>query len=78
MLQVDKGVLLPASRQSSNRAPKYPWKQMSIGDSFFVPVEDMGRKEIIRKTVLSCAFRQKPMKFATRMQANGIRVWRIE
>lgn len=70
MFHVDKGLPIPhaATRQ------RYPWKEMDIGDSFFVA--DGNQKSI------ACAAYQATARlgwrFITRTVDGGIRVWRTQ
>lgn len=52
---------------------RYPWKQMAIGDSFFV----VGGKQ---QTVASAANEESKRhggRFRTSIQDGGVRVWRV-
>jgi hypothetical protein len=72
-IKIDKNVPMP---QEAARA-KYPWKQMEIGDSFFVPAN--GKSTRYRRNCLqSNAHGQVPRKFAVRLEEGGVRVWRVE
>lgn len=75
MLKIDKGIPIP--RHSKGPKPKYPFAQMSIGDSFFAAES---------KSTLSAASYQRAKrlggKFTMRATVEdgvpGYRVWRIE
>ena len=71
-LKSDKPV--PAPRMGA--VPKYPWREMNIGEYFFVPRTDYKNEN----------YRPKPnaalnMKIATRKRCEngitGIKIWRI-
>lgn len=56
------------------RPPKYPWRQMEVGDTFFVP----GRTQrCLRKD--AAAYRPMQFRIKTVMVKGeiGVRVWRI-
>jgi hypothetical protein len=53
---------------------KYPLKQMSVGDSFFVSTSSGGRR--VAAAIGSCA-RNLGMRVALRNQGDGWRIWRI-
>lgn len=71
MMQVDKNIPLPNAKTSGN---KYPWRQMEVGDSFLV----QNREHANVCSVAANAGKRYGMKFATRKEADGVRVWRIE
>jgi len=73
-LKIDKNV--PLSRSSSG-TPKYPWSDMQVGDSFFIP-------QISQRTrggLYTCAQRAAAIKITVRSVTEngveGVRVWRI-
>ena len=57
---------------------KYPFKEMEIGDSFFVDT-DGSKKEIARalNRLAPACQRLKPLKFTVRTEGTGVRCWRI-
>lgn len=68
MYTVDKGVPLPKSASQA----KYPWSEMAVGDSFFVP----SMTESARGGLTSIA-KSRGIKISTRKMDGGIRVWRV-
>lgn len=70
---VEKGIKVPPPRGGSGRHPKYPFYEMKIGESFVVTEE---RDRIA--SAASYAGKRKAMKFATRVEGDGVRVWRVE
>lgn len=76
MIQIDKGVPIPPHVRGQG-APKYPWREMEIGDSFFV--SDRHRRSI--SAAASSARQHRGHQFATRSVTengvDGIRVWRV-
>lgn len=73
IIKLDKGIPLPP-RVKTGRATKYPWKDMEVGDSFFVP-GGPGVDHSLR-TSASHRGRLDACKYAVRKVANGFRVWR--
>ena len=70
--KIEKNVPLPRSRS------KYPWTEMEVGDSFFVPGRD-------GDAVIGCFGKQAKdwgWKFSARTRHEqgifGVRVWRIK
>jgi len=74
---IEHNIPTPKNRYS----PKYPWNEMEVGDSFFVPIEST--KPInVRGSVAGINRRRQDAKFfASSVRENGkpigIRVWRI-
>jgi hypothetical protein len=77
MFKIEKKV--PTPPKPTNSRAKYPWREMDIGDSFFVPCkkEDMVK---FRKSLgaCACAPKLKPLKFTVRYVDGGVRVWRVK
>lgn len=78
--KIEKGVPAPGvdSRRTSRR---YPFNEMKIGDSFFVPLN--GKEPIrVQSNVMSSArtFRKTGAKFTSSISHDppGVRVWRVE
>ena len=67
-IKIDQNVPIPARE---NR--KYPFKQMEIGESFFVPGK-------ISSDLSTAIYRPKKFTFRTTIESGvkGVRVWRIE
>ena len=75
MIKIDKGIPIPAPNNGPK--PRYPFAQMSVGDSFFAAKS--------RNTILASAWRHTKIhggKFTMRATVEdgvtGCRVWRIE
>ena len=73
MFQIEKGIEIPA--RTRNTEPKYPFKQMAVGDSFFVPCTEEDSKKV-RNSISSSAWSAK-VKHVTRIAEGGLRVWRV-
>lgn len=56
------------------RTHKYPFREMQVGDSFFVPAVPIG------KLAGSASYvqRQTGYKFRLRTVEGGVRVWRVQ
>ncbi len=69
--KIEKEVALPPMWDRST----YPFEEMEIGDSFFVP----GRENCERVRAMASYKNKSHMKkFIIRTFSDGIRVWRIE
>lgn len=72
MIEIEKGIEMPD--RPLGKPPKYPWREMEVGDSFFVPnmnTADFGGGA-------STAGKRLGKKFSCRREGNGVRVWRVE
>lgn len=77
MFQIESGIPIPP-RRSPNIAV-YPFAEMNVGDSFFVPKSDGGTVTAALSRVQSAAgahSRRHGGKFSIRRQDDGVRVWR--
>jgi len=65
-IKIDKGVPLPPPHRSHRI---YPWNEMAVGDSFFIPDTKN----------YSAAYQAKKLGFkvTTRRENGGVRIWRI-
>lgn len=68
--KIDKGIELTEAVTRGNN--KYPWDEMEIGDSFFVP----GRKLHNFLATLDNRNRKNGAHFVARTVEGGVRVWR--
>jgi hypothetical protein len=73
MIKIDKGILLPA-RSCKGRPAKYPWRQMDVGDSFFVEA----RKSSDFGGAINHARKTTGYEFISRSVDGGLRVWRVK
>ncbi len=71
--KIEKGVALPPPKR------RYPFSEMKIGDSFFIPVEDPRTPDgdnRIRATVHTSARNRKIVATIQKVKG-GFRVWKI-
>lgn len=71
-VKVERGIPIPHA--TVGRHPKWPWKQMRVGDSFLIP----GAKERSASSMAGHAGKVNGMKFVVRTVAGGVRVWRVK
>jgi hypothetical protein len=50
------------SKRPPGRPPKYPWRKIAVGESFFVP----GKKD---RDIKGCTWHLRPMRFRLRVIA---------
>jgi len=81
MFKIETGVAIPPMTRGG-RETMYPFKEMAIGDSFYVPLRGSPIKTIFRlqNSILGSARRRRyPGKqFSTRAEGEGVRCWRIK
>lgn len=73
MITIDKNV--PLARNHPGRRAKYPFGDMSLGDSFLYPP---GTERNAANSAASSAAKRLSMKFTVRMTDEGLRCWRVE
>lgn len=77
-LSIERGLEIPDI--DNGRPSMYPFEDMSVGDSFFVPVRK-GRKIQSLRTTLYTISKRKGVKISMRTikkPKHGLRVWRTE
>jgi hypothetical protein len=75
MFKIDQKVPLPQKKAGGGGAKrKYPWCEMNVNDSFFVPE---GNFTSLRCSA-SAAGKTYKRKFIARQIANGVRIWRVK
>lgn len=73
MYKIEKNIEMPKL--------KYPFADMEIGDSFFVPFEQgVSKQQFHRRVSANAAIRAKKFneKYKTKRNREGVRVFRIE
>lgn len=74
-LTIEKGIPIPARTTRGPTRCRYPFADMEIGDSVFVP-------ETLHNNPRGSLLKQRPKKFVMRQQivgdVIGLRIWRIE
>lgn len=74
MIEIEKGVPV-APKAGGASPPKYPWKKMAVGDSFFVP--KVKPSSLSRQAHLAAQAIGNGTRFITRTVEGGVRVWRV-
>jgi hypothetical protein len=79
MLKIEKDVPLP--ERTYGTASEYPFAEMDIGDSFFVPYgtsSEIERKTLLAKVKNSASYARKKKLggFAVRGVPGGVRCWK--
>jgi len=71
VIKVEKGV--PVPKEPRKRNVKYPWREMEVGDSFYT---ETSQPVVSSSAIL--AQKRTGMRFTTKREGTGTRVWRIE
>lgn len=74
-IKIEQGVPVPVNR--ARIGSKYPFRDMKIGDSFFLPAT-YAKPASVRASASYFQIRNKGYRFTAHEQDNGIRVWRIK
>lgn len=81
IFKVDKDVPIPESRGRRWGTSIYPFRDMEVGDSFFVPTES-GQEVVMGKRIASAgtnrALRKDGIFFTVRKVEGGVRCWRAK
>lgn len=79
---IEKNIPIPSKPQGRGgpgpRQPKYPWRELEVGDSFWLP-DEPDHKTLVSR-VSACMTHQRKangLEFTMRTEGAGIRVWRI-
>lgn len=80
MIEIEKGIPYPTNY--GGHVPKYPWEEMGIGHSFFVPVAGNGdQRRATRLANIGNTWARRnghDVRFSGRSVEGGVRVWRVK
>ena len=79
MRQIDKNVPIPKPAGPKHRGGpwKYPWREMEIGDSFFVVGKTSSNVGLLSGVRKRYSKRKWTMRTLTEDSVCGVRIWRI-
>jgi hypothetical protein len=72
-IKIEKGIPVPKAK--GGRKARFPFREMTIGDSVFFGQE---LAERARNAATLFARYNPEYKFTSRREENGVRIWRIE
>lgn len=75
MFKVEKNIPIKARKHG---AKKYPFSEMAIGDSFFVPLSEYTNTGSARSSLYTAARREGVKITVRNTYCGNLRVWRIE
>ena len=74
MNRIEKNIPIPAN---ASARLKYPFGEMEVGDSIFLPNEPKG--SLSRPSLAAHTFgKRNGKRFAARAENGGVRIWRTE
>lgn len=73
MYDIERNIEMPPRNGGQGARPKFPFREMDIGDSFFVE----GRTARTFSPAIQAAQKRGRGKFSCRAVEGGIRVWRV-
>jgi hypothetical protein len=73
MFEIEKNIPAPNGTGKAGARPKYPFAQMDVGDSFFVP----GMKSSALSNATQWHASKTGKKFTCTAEADGARCWRV-
>lgn len=76
---IEKGIPPPEDKPKTRN--QYPFNEMKVGDSFFVPFREDEDERVVRNKIGTAARGARwrtGMKFVSRAVEGGVRVWRVE
>ncbi len=73
--KIDKKIPLP-DHYKTGKVSKYPFPEMKVGDSFFVP----GKSTAVKAAAFNWSKRNKEgkWKFCSSARDGGMRIWRLK
>lgn len=75
-IKIERGIPMPPKGIGGPGRPRmYPWDDMKVGDSFFVPSIRSSANIASSKGI---AMKRTGFAFSTRSVEGGVRVWRIK
>ena len=77
MIKIEKGIPVP---KNTTRKSKYPFREMKVGDSFFIKENEDVKKAQRKMAAVAHMFSKKNSEYKFKTQAfdTGVRVWRIK
>jgi hypothetical protein len=76
-IKISKGIKLPPATQSNGAANRYPFKELNVGDSFFLNKSRNSGGSLVRYWNMSLAPKKFTLRTVTEKNVDGIRIWRI-
>lgn len=79
MYTIETGIPLP---ENTGRKRKYPFREMLVGNSFFVPCASYDECRRVQTSIHGNVRRFKPKRFTSEVYNDegkrGVRIWRVE
>jgi len=77
MFAIEKNVPVPyVAAHISGRPPIYPFNELQVGESFYVPQITCKQRQSIQSQMRYRA-RKRGVRFISRKMEGGLRIWRV-
>lgn len=76
--EIESGISIPKPRTGPKKPYRYPWHDLEVGQSFFVPDPPLTKKGLFASVCYVANKRHAPKKFTQRKVDGGLRIWRVE
>ena len=73
-MKIDNNVPVPPPGEVRDNRTKYPFREMEVGESFFVDGKEDGCRA---KAAALMMTRRSRLTFKTQRENNGVRIWRV-
>lgn len=73
---IETGIPIPPPGNGGGRTPRYPLRELEVGDSFLVTDPSVTQRRLGSR--LANFGKETGRKFTQRRTPDGIRVWRVE
>ena len=80
MIEIESGIPIPATKRPGGRRSTYPFADLDVGQSFFVPNQPGKTNRQLIMAISGAAqhiTRKTGHRFTSRTLEGGIRVWRF-
>lgn len=77
-IQIEKGIPIPTASLVNNLENETPIGELEIGESFVYPTKALNKSEHSVRGRVSVYSKKTNKTFTTRIQEDGLRVWRIK
>lgn len=76
--EIESGIEIPEFKTGPKKPNKYPWQEMEVGQSFFLPDAPKEQRGYFISMAYAASRRYAPKKFTQRAMDGGLRIWRVE
>ena len=78
-IKIDKGLkVTPPTNGNGGKPSRYPFRELSVGDSFFVNKTRNGGGSLVRYWNMNLAPKSFTLRTVTEKKVSGVRIWRVK